>query len=314
MPPTRTNNKTHWPISGRKPEITPPPTYADACADYRALGIRTIPVGDDKKPLVKWKNVTLDSRFEEHFPNAGLAIVTGDVVTVVDVDDRALLPLALERFGETPVQVATPRGTHLWYRANGERTGQKVGGLGIDVRGIGGIAVAPPTEGRTFLKGALHLVPHLPFIKAGALAVKRAPAEKVRKPLEEMVEGDGRNTTLFRIACEANGRFAEPMSEEEVAGIVNSVLKRPPKVAVDVNELDLLRSNADAFLLLADLRRMHIHRKGRDFVFADATRERYGWTRERFGKAWKTLVAAKLLHVTRPGGKHPGNPRMAILL
>lgn len=153
-----------------------------------------VPCGkaDGKAPLVKWAGLDGPIAPEQlerwlknpRFANANIGIVTGPSgVTVVDCDTPNALDRVIERFGPTPMIVATPRGGyHLYYKAHGERSGSiREEGLAIDVRALGGFIVAPPSVRRTgefagksyeFLAGDWADLPSLPHVPEGALARK----------------------------------------------------------------------------------------------------------------------------------------------
>ena len=78
-------------------------------------------------------------------PTANVGILTGlSRLTVVDIDEPYLLDEMLERFEDTPLIIETPRGGfHLYYRSTGERNRQRLDGLKVDIRGIGGMVVVP---------------------------------------------------------------------------------------------------------------------------------------------------------------------------
>lgn len=82
------------------------------------------------------------------FGGANLGIVTDlSGVTVVDVDDPALIEPMTERFGPTQLVTRTPSGgAHLWYANNGERSANlRNEGLAVDIKGRGGIIIVPPS-------------------------------------------------------------------------------------------------------------------------------------------------------------------------
>ncbi|MEB3287707.1 MAG: bifunctional DNA primase/polymerase [Vampirovibrionales bacterium] len=98
---------------------------------------------------------TVTSDFAD-YPNANIAIITGPrsglVVIDVDGDDgRQSLTALLQKYGDLPetLTAESGKGFHYYFRyPSGETikndTGQKLG-KGIDVRGMGGCIVAPPS-------------------------------------------------------------------------------------------------------------------------------------------------------------------------
>ncbi len=98
------------------------------------------------------------------FHSANVGIVGGHGVTCIDVDHPSLVGYAIERYGETPLQSLTPSGgSHLWYKSNGERRRIRHEGLQIDVLGIGGFGVAPPSStpkgDYRFITGSVEDIP-----------------------------------------------------------------------------------------------------------------------------------------------------------
>ncbi len=78
-----------------------------------------------------------------------------------------------------PLVTGTPSGgVHLWYRTTGERCQVRLDGLKVDIKGIGGMVVVPPSirptgqhagKAYTFVKGSWDDLIHLPTITPGAL-------------------------------------------------------------------------------------------------------------------------------------------------
>lgn len=135
------------------------PTLAAALA-YRLIGWSVIPVGPDKKPLIKWLDYQDRIATEEEimgwwklWPTANVGIVTGEVsnLTVVDIDSHEGA-LALEAYIPTSIKCPTSRtqrgGTHLYFEYE-PGLGNRVGIIpGTDLRGEGGYVVAPPSQGK----------------------------------------------------------------------------------------------------------------------------------------------------------------------
>lgn len=122
------------------------------CCVYRD-GFSIIPMGDDKKPLVKWKEYQdRKPTFEEIAawpPTCNLAIVTGAVsgLVVVDCESREDAEWFYRSRGKSPCVVQTRRGFHLYFRHPGQpvKNAQRVENR-YDVRGDGGYVLAPPSK------------------------------------------------------------------------------------------------------------------------------------------------------------------------
>jgi hypothetical protein len=89
------------------------------------------------------------SRWWDAAPSANVAIATGHVVDVIDIDGSAGV-LSYARVDDLPDvigKVSTPRagGLHLYVRADGTYGNRARVADGIDYRGRGGYVVAPPS-------------------------------------------------------------------------------------------------------------------------------------------------------------------------
>lgn len=127
----------------------------EAAIEYSKNNLSVIPIGNDKKPLISWKEYQDRRASEEEikawyqkYPNANVGIVTGKVsgITVIDCDSpEAIKTFMREYKGDTPA-VQTPRGMHFYFKyADGIRNTVKIGNHDMDIRGEGGYVVAPPS-------------------------------------------------------------------------------------------------------------------------------------------------------------------------
>jgi hypothetical protein len=154
-------------------------------------GLAVLPCGgeDGKRPMIKWKGITGPqpehqinaSVSQPSFKSANLGIITGaSNLTVIDCGTPGKRPELEAIFGSTPVVVPTPRGgLHLYYKGNGEHSGPaRIDGMQIDVKGLGGFVVAPPStrvaadgtaQAYRFLEGGWEWLETVPAIKTGAL-------------------------------------------------------------------------------------------------------------------------------------------------
>jgi len=176
--------------------------FAENAATYQRAGLFVIPVKADKRPCVSGfgrdgykPGAGAIRRWVKDFPSANIAILTGpSEVTVVDVDDPDQTQLALERFGDTPLQTETPSGgAHMYYRAAGERSANlRREGLDIDIKAGHAYVIAPPSRSENwkeyhFTKGGLETFQSLPTIKPGSLG----PANDTKAPVPEGKYGEG---------------------------------------------------------------------------------------------------------------------------
>lgn len=135
----------------------------EAALYYAALGWSVIPVAPrSKTPLVPWQDFQRHSPTPEtietwyaRWPKANVGIVTGAVssLIVVDVDPKhggeESLDALQASHGPLPLtpEVRTGGGgRHLYFRHPGGSVRNRVGfALGLDLRGDGGVIVAPPS-------------------------------------------------------------------------------------------------------------------------------------------------------------------------
>ena len=128
-----------------------------AIIEYKEKGFSVIPVGDDKRPLVAWKEYQERcagddelSRWWTTWPGANIGIVTGRIssITVVDCDSEEAVEALEETLPDSylcPI-ARTPRGgRHYYFPYQPElKTGAEIM-PGVDVRNDGGYIVAPPS-------------------------------------------------------------------------------------------------------------------------------------------------------------------------
>jgi len=122
-----------------------------AALDYQAKGFSVIPVGSDKKPLIKWgefqKRTASPIEIQEwikKYPDMNIAIVTGKVsgVVVVDIEKGG----SSEGYPPTVTAKSGGDGVHLYYKHPGYEVpnGARVREL-TDIRGDHGYCLAAPS-------------------------------------------------------------------------------------------------------------------------------------------------------------------------
>jgi hypothetical protein len=134
--------------------------WLDLAVGLLELGYAPIPIGPEKRPLVKWSayHVTPPGWGDlyNRFPWAearGVAVVTGRPhgLVVVDADDEPSWTWALANLPAVR-GVKTRRGGHLHLahppcgiigNRSGERAVEPVPGVRLDVKGLAGLAMAP---------------------------------------------------------------------------------------------------------------------------------------------------------------------------
>jgi len=135
----------------------------EAALDYRSRGWSVIPViAGTKRPAVRWLGYQERAADETeirdwfaHWPDAGVALVTGAVsgLLVIDIDpqhrgDDSLATWQREHGPLPPTveAISGGGGRHLYFAHPGGELRNKVGlAPGIDLRGDGGYIVAPPS-------------------------------------------------------------------------------------------------------------------------------------------------------------------------
>lgn len=241
--------------------------FAKYAGAYLAAGLMPVPCGgtDGKRPLVPWGDLNvdvarnrLDAMVRRH-GGANVGVVTG-TFTVVDVDDPAYIDAMLYRCGDTPVIGRTPRGGHhLWYQGRGERTVTRLDDLPVDVRGMGGLVVVPPSvrpsDGIPYVweGGGLEDLPFAPPVAESALPLANERARPGGLELSPLPGGSGIPPTKIKVGQRNHATFlhamqtahrcrtadelralvhqfnveinSPPLPEQEVESVVNSALK-----------------------------------------------------------------------------------------
>lgn len=125
--------------------------------EYARRGWSVIPVGRDKKPLVKWEPYQDVPASEEaitewwtKWPDANIGVITGAVSGIVVVDiDSAEGGDAIQEYIPSSTwcpTVATPRGQHLYFKHPGFGVSNNTKVIpGCDFRGDGGYVIVPPS-------------------------------------------------------------------------------------------------------------------------------------------------------------------------
>jgi hypothetical protein len=205
-------------------------TPLQAALTYQQAGWSIVPAAiEGKRALVGWRHwqqATADPdqlrTWWRRRPKANLALVTGTIsgVVVVDIDprhhgDHALAELE-QRHGDLPwtAVVETPSGgVHVYLAHPGGRIANSASriGLGIDVRGDGGLALLPPSRRADgcyrWALGGPGGVPSMPA----------AWAELLRPP-----PGDAPGSTR-----RPSGADSPPGTSRRLAGILSALQRAP---------------------------------------------------------------------------------------
>lgn len=140
-----------------------------------------------KIPIGKWKQYQKtpadEAQIRKWFDgkDINIGIVTGKVsnLSIVDIDDKTLYNQAIIDYGDTPIQVQTGKGYHLYYQyAEGVKNRANVK-KGIDVRSEGGYVVAP---GSTHESGAVYAMRTEGCLAEAVVKLPQFPREKFEEP------------------------------------------------------------------------------------------------------------------------------------
>lgn len=214
-------------------------TSLEAARAYLRAGCSVIPVGADKRPLIRWGEFQ-DRRSTEAglaawwriWPEAGPAIVCGAVseLVVLDGDPRNGEGLAAveARLPATPMAETGGGGRHFYFTIPSTSLVKKVPAIlpGLDLQGEGSYVVAPPSchpSGRRYrwLPGrALGEVPvaPLPALVRDLLALHRQLAARVphgERPLAGALTVEGALSRLDGVRRAGAGWLARcPVHED----------------------------------------------------------------------------------------------------
>lgn len=321
---------------------------------YSSLGLSIIPCAGDngKIACVKWKPYQDDcahykviSEWQKTFPDANIGLITGEVsgLTIVDIDTAKpeIIRQMIQRFGDTPIKVKTPRGgVHLYYRYNEERSVTGLEGLPVDIRAKGGYVIAPPSihpvskSAYLFLEGNIQKITKLPTIRVEAL-----PKTSVQKE-PDILSGDTayegyRNEALFKAlllrarecsnfeelddsAYLLNETFLDPpLQADEVDKIIDNVWRIKIEnrlygggerfISVVSSEVNQLKDHPHAFWLLMHLKNCHENNRKEFAISVEPMAKAIGWSANELVEARNHLLDRKYLTMTHKGGNGGGD-------
>jgi hypothetical protein len=149
--------------------------------EYLDAGYSIIPVGQDKKPLIKWEEYQKRQATREEVkewwtrhPGANIGMVTGNIsgICAVDNDDpnsKHQLLKTIDEFAQPPVSMTPRGGNHMIFGMPDKDIRNTVNFLEkVDFRGEGGYIVVPPSmngngKGYTWKRSLLTTdIPTLP--------------------------------------------------------------------------------------------------------------------------------------------------------
>lgn len=230
-------------------------TQSQALA-YHANGYNVLPVGQDKRPIVKsWKKWQTENQTDEEVlslfqNNPNVAIITGEIsgITVIDIDAKGNSTQAQEMLKKFPMTytVKTPSGGfHLYYLyAKGFTVSANAYPEypNVDIRGDQGYVVAPPSE---LTNGKYEIINNMPPVDFPAYLF---PRQKPKKSITEMTTASKGNrddtltafigkllqaskedewyTEVLPAVERANKTYNPPLSDADVKKCFESIVKK----------------------------------------------------------------------------------------
>lgn len=175
-------------------------------------------------------------------PSANIGIATGHGFFVVDLDGPAAALWAESVELPDTLTCATGKGRHLYYRLpSGVVISNSAGQIseGVDIRGVGGYVVAPPSlhpSGAVYQWEDVEGIPTKSAMAPAPTWLVEQIKTKARNPFvlpASIPEGE-RHTTLFRYASSLRARG---VSEQEIWRLVSDAARRctPPFPQRDVD-------------------------------------------------------------------------------
>ena len=256
---------------------------------YLSTGYSIIPLRRNKTPLLKENKVyqrdrlPTDEEVEDWFldkvPEVNIGICTGKIsgITVVDIDVGGGVTTSLDTFPPTYTVETPTGGFHLYYKYNKDikQTANTFPQFPhVDIRNDGGYVVAPPSvcdyqKNKQRITGPYKVIKKLPIIDFPIDLFQVKKSSNVQIPstaevlanMDVMVDGDGRNVTLTKVAGKilqlgtddgvslsilyaANKQFKDPLPPGEVDTIFNSISARE-KTKNEGPKIELIRNHKD---------------------------------------------------------------------
>jgi len=176
--------------------------------NYSKQGFSVIPVGENKKPLIRWKKYQNEKASEkqikewfEKFPSANVGIVTGSIsgIVVVDVEKGG----GVEDLPPTVISKTGGGGWHYYYKHPGfeVKNATRIREL-TDIRGDGGYIIAPPSLHKSGKNYEWSVSPNeADFAELPAWVLEK-PTKKQDQDnlLNKSVPKGSRNTTAAQVA------------------------------------------------------------------------------------------------------------------
>lgn len=233
----------------------------EAALKYHKMGWDVVPVRNDKKPLIKWKDYQQRQSTVEEITewfslwrDANIAILTGLIsgIVVVDIDNPEGLERLSAKINQEDLNTLKSRtgrgGIHLFYKTL-KKLPNAVGILlGVDFRAEGGYVVVPPSihaNGKTYEWFNKTKILDLPKEIEDLLSPRKSGITE--ESWETIIDKGERNNELtrragklirsrlpkaeiIRILSDWNQRFCRPpLPEGDIVVIINSIFERSEK-------------------------------------------------------------------------------------
>ena len=216
--------------------------------EYLKKGKSVIPVGEDKKPLINWKEYQSRLATEEEvkqwwsdFPKANIGIVTGEVsgIAVVDIEkggDTSGYPITL-------IAKTGGGGWHYYYKYE-EGIENKARVLPLtDIRGEGGYVVAPPSKhasGDNYEWLVTEDIADFPkemfqvkektdwneLVNGVSFGSRNETAAKIVGKLMSVFKQQDWETIVWKVLTQWNESNEPPLDKKELRSIYESIAKR----------------------------------------------------------------------------------------
>jgi hypothetical protein len=196
-------------------------TNLEAALKYSERGLSIIPVGKNKRPLLKWEpfqktkadEIQIRAWFKK-WPNANIGIVTGKIsgITVADADSEDAYNLLNEYLPETfsTPTAKTPKGRHVYFKYHPDFSNAVRLVSEIDVRNNGGYVVAPPSKNG---QGAPYeWFQHLSFSEA-------SPQEMPSMLMDILLQSSPNKIDSISSSIEPN-RYQQPTTQNNIDNIL----------------------------------------------------------------------------------------------
>ena len=215
------------------------PMFAEALRYWRS-GLRPIPMKPhSKRPLIKWAEfqdrpptlAEITQWWKSH-PGAWVGIITGQGsnLVVVDVDPRNGGTLDDLDVPPAPKVLTPSGGYHLWFAHPERLVASRSIRRGVDIKGDGGIAIAPPSPNYSWSTPMQKLLPAPAWVFTQQTGQGEPLSEQqdwfIELFNESTLEG-GRNTMATRlaghllrrgVAADAAVALLQPWAEQEKEG------------------------------------------------------------------------------------------------